>query len=396
MREIYDLNIIKFDGVVFTFHEDFMIILKNKFFENFLFDSVEYSINNFNKDYNSNEWVDGFHLYRKYSRKDVFRILNFQENPVAQNVGGYLVSHDNKNCPIFVNYHKDDDISESTKYEDKFVNHNEFDWMSKSNRKIQSKDVQSILGNKGVIRLPLFIKKNNDEGTDFYFMGNINPQLNKVEQSLINSDSGRKVSVVKIRFDLENQVIDSIYNYLHENIGIKENVSIVNKMISIDNEQLDVDFPERIVESIHTIPLFDFYAAAGTFSEMQDEKDYKPIPVPEKYATDQHFACRIKGESMNRIIPNGAICIFKKNVTGSRNGKVILFENRDFYDPDFNSAFTVKTYSSEKIISEEGWEHSAVVLKPNSYDKRFKNIVLNEENSSEIRVVGELVFVLEI
>jgi hypothetical protein len=31
--------------------------------------------------------------------------------------------------------------------------------MSKSNRKINSKDVQSILGKNGAIRLPLFIKK---------------------------------------------------------------------------------------------------------------------------------------------------------------------------------------------------------------------------------------------
>jgi hypothetical protein len=31
-------------------------------------------------------------------------------------------------------------------------------------------------------------------------------------------------------------------------------------------------------------------------------------------------------------------------------------------DPDFNSAFTIKTYSSEKIITEDGWTHSAIVL----------------------------------
>ena len=68
---------------------------------------------------------------------------------LPQNVGGYLVSPDNKHCPIFVNYHKEENISESTKYEDEFVNNKEFDWMSKSNRKLGSNDVQSILGNKG-------------------------------------------------------------------------------------------------------------------------------------------------------------------------------------------------------------------------------------------------------
>ena len=71
----------------------------------------------------------------------------------------YLLSPDNSHCHIFVNYHKEEDISESTKYEDKFLNTKELDWMSKSNRKINSNDVQSILGKKGPIRLPLFIKK---------------------------------------------------------------------------------------------------------------------------------------------------------------------------------------------------------------------------------------------
>ena len=50
-------------------------------------------------------------LYGKYSRKDVHRILNWDENPIAQNVGGYMIDPKTKTCPIFVNYHKEDDIS---------------------------------------------------------------------------------------------------------------------------------------------------------------------------------------------------------------------------------------------------------------------------------------------
>jgi hypothetical protein len=145
------------------------------------------------------------------------------ENPVAQNVGGYLVSPDNAHCPIFVNYHKEDDISESTKYEDEFINNKEFNWMSKSNRKINSNDVQSILGKNGAIRLPLFIKKNNDEGMDFYYMGEVSPELNQVEQTTMKNDSGKQVSVVKIRFNLANAVSTSMYNYLENKVTAKVN-----------------------------------------------------------------------------------------------------------------------------------------------------------------------------
>ncbi|MBK8405303.1 MAG: DUF3427 domain-containing protein [Saprospiraceae bacterium] len=183
-----------------------------------LLDSTDFSIYEFDRLFDAKNWQKGFVLYKKYSRKDVFRILNVPENPVAQNVGGYLVSPDNSHCPIFVNYHKEDHISESTKYEDQFVNNKEFDWMSKSNRTLSSNDVQSILGKNGPIRLPLFIKKNNDEGMNFYYMGEVTPELDGVQQTTIPNDQGNQLSVVKIRFNLTNPVTPTIYNYLHENV----------------------------------------------------------------------------------------------------------------------------------------------------------------------------------
>ncbi len=98
---------------------------------------------------------------------------------------------------------------------------------------------------------------------------------------------------------------------------------------------------------------------------------------------------------MNKIIPNGSICLFKKYTGGSRNGKIVLVENMDIQDPDFNSAFTIKTYSSEKIISGNSWEHTSIILRPNSFDDSFKNIVINEENGKEMKVVGVFIKVLE-
>jgi hypothetical protein len=71
-----------------------------------------------------------------------------------------------------------------------------------------------------------------------------------------------------------------------------------------------------------------------------------------------------------------------------------LVENMDIQDHDFNSAFTIKTYSSEKTTSEEDWKHTSIVLRPNSFDDSYENIIINEENSSEMRVVGEFVKIL--
>ena len=118
------------------------------------------------------------------------------------------------------------------------------------------------------------------------------------------------------------------------------------------------------------------------------------IEVPERYSNEDYFACQIKGDSMNRRIPNGAICLFKKYSGGSRNGKIVLVENYDRQDPDFNSAFTVKTYISEKTVTEEGWKHNQIVLRPNSNDDSYKDIVIDEDGGESMRVVGEFVEVL--
>jgi len=391
VNEIYDLDIIKTENGGLIFSRIFLSYLKQETFQKYLFDSTDYSICEFDKLFVSQNWKNGFVLYRKYSRKDAFRILNVSVNPIAQNVGGYLVSPDNAHCPIFVNYHKEEGISESTKYEDEFVNNKEFDWMSKSNRKIDSKDVQSILGKNGDIRRPLFIKKNNDEGMDFYYMGEVNPELNKVEQTTMTNDKGKQILVVKIRFNLENPVTAPIYTYLQENRKIRDSSS--------ENNGKTVPLVETTgfeKELLNPIPFYNFYAAAGTFSEMQSEKNFSLIEgVGKSNLNGDYFACKIVGESMNRVIPNGSICLFKANPVGSRNGKIVLIENMDIQDQDFNSAFTIKTYSSEKVFSGESFRHKSIVLRPNSFDDSYEDIILNEESALGMRVVGEFIQILK-
>lgn len=392
LNEIYDLNLISLKENVFELTPAFKTILENDIFRRHLQDLIGYSIYKFDSVYSQTSWFDGFCLYQKYSRKDVFRILNVGTNPVAQNVGGYLVDPDNKHCPIFVNYHKDEDISESTKYEDEFINNKEFTWMSKSNRKLESNDVQSILGNRGNIRLPLFIKKNNDEGIEFYYMGDIEPIKDKIEQTSMNTDTGKETSVVKIIFSLNSAIPNEMYQYLRE----KEAVNVKSKK-GIKKEKGTVTQLYENKEEVSLIPFYEFYAAAGSFSEMQENKMYELQTVAGNYKQhDGYFACRVIGESMNRVIENGALCLFKTYTGGSRNGKIVLVESFGKVDDDYNSAFTIKTYSSHKVAIDDGnWEHSSIVLKPNSYDEEYQDIVLNEEDCVDMRVVGEFVSVLD-
>lgn len=200
VHDIYKVDIVKVTNNEFVVEDYFIKQLENKIFYRYLMDSIDYAVRTYNELYKSSSFYDGFVLYRKYSRKDVFRILNWKENPVAQNVGGYIVSTDKTNCPIFVNYHKEEGISETTKYEDHFINNTEFAWMSKSNRTLNSPDVKAIMNYKYGLRLPLFIKKNNDEGTEFYYMGDVTPIDDSFEQTIMPGNNDNEVSVVKVRF----------------------------------------------------------------------------------------------------------------------------------------------------------------------------------------------------
>ena len=94
---------------------------------------------------------------------------------------------------------KEEDISETTKYEDSFIDNSKFTWMSKSRRTLTSPDVQAIQNYKEGLRIPLFVKKSNDEGTDFYYMGEMEP----IENSFRPKNMSSEEPVVQIDFKLK-------------------------------------------------------------------------------------------------------------------------------------------------------------------------------------------------
>jgi len=386
--ENLNFNFIRKDSKIVTFISnliecdvDLLEALLDLNFKNFLLDSVEYSIKSFTNLYDNSNYNDGLIRYNKYSRKDVCRLINWPKD-ISSTVYGYRTN--NEITPCFVTYHKSSDIDNDINYNDYFISPSLFAWESRSNRKLESSEIQNIISSK---RILLFVKKEDGEGTDFYYLGDVSIVKDSVKQDKMQ-DSGSPV--VHFTFDLDEPVTETLYTYLTKNDASKNNKILQNDVITLSkNESADTQTEKN------EIPFYNFYAAAGSFSEMQSEKDFELITIPERYKSkDDYFACKIKGDSMNKVIPNNSICVFKKYTGGSRNGKIVLIENQDFQDPDFNSSFTVKTYSSEKIVTDEGWNHLSIVLRPNSYDETFKNIIIDENNSSNMKVVGEFVTVL--
>jgi uncharacterized protein len=162
------------------------------------------------------------------------------------------------------------------------------------------------------------------------------------------------------------------------------------------------DMPFRIVPFdqvrpyVNAVPLVDFFAAAGDFSDPQFHEDLVWIELPFKIsARPGYFVCKIIGESMNKKIPNGSYCLFKQDEGGSRNGKIVLVESRSFSNNEDGSGYTIKQYSSEKKVDGDEWAHISITLKPLSYDNQYENIELSEEDQQTLKVVGVFECVIE-
>ncbi|MCY4779088.1 DUF2075 domain-containing protein [Sphingobacterium sp. UT-1RO-CII-1] len=144
-----------------------------------------------------------------------------------------------------------------------------------------------------------------------------------------------------------------------------------------------------------TISYYDLAIAAGGFSELQQSDSTQYIEVDERYQdSERYFACRVVGESMNKIIPNGSVCLFERYEAGSRNGLICLVESDSFEDRDFGANYTVKEYTSKKTITDEGWQHQEIILLPKSTDPTYRPIILRDEETTDLKVIGVFKMVL--
>lgn len=147
----------------------------------------------------------------KYSRKDVCRLLLWDKDE-SSTIYGYKTKH--QTCPIFVTYHKSDDISETTQYGDVFFNERVFHWYTRSNRTLASAEVDKIIRSQELgIALHLFVKKEDGEGTDFYYLGEVRPQPGSEVETIMNQKDST-VPVVTMNLELEQAVSYDLFHYL--------------------------------------------------------------------------------------------------------------------------------------------------------------------------------------
>jgi hypothetical protein len=91
-------------------------------------------------------------------------------------------------------------------------------WFSKSNRSMKSPDVQfsAKAARLGPKHLPIFVKKVDDEGISFDYLGDVRPVLDSFEVKRMKEDKGGSTPVVTMDRTLDQPVEDNFYRYLVE------------------------------------------------------------------------------------------------------------------------------------------------------------------------------------
>ena len=76
---------------------------------------------------------------------------------------------------------------------------------------MESRDVRYFKGSNTERRLPLFVKKNDDEGQEFYYLGDVTPDPDSFEQVKMRD---QRTNVVSMNLNLDQPVGESLYRYI--------------------------------------------------------------------------------------------------------------------------------------------------------------------------------------
>jgi phage repressor protein C with HTH and peptisase S24 domain len=149
--------------------------------------------------------------------------------------------------------------------------------------------------------------------------------------------------------------------------------------------------PAQVMQFRTHLPRYSLAVAAGPFLTNREDiaaEEWVETP-PDLKLHDGMFIARIQGKSMEPRIPNGSLCVFQKNVVGSRNGRLVLVRNSELGD---DNQYTVKRYKSFKKENEDGFVQTRIRLE--SLNPAYPSWDLDED-SEKYEVVAEFVRVLE-
>jgi len=167
----------------------------------------------------------------------------------------------------------------------------------------------------------------------------------------------------------------------------------------IEKEKSDLFFSDVVPpgkkEYIDFLPVYTLEAACGKFGDGREGKISRWVDVKNLRLKDKdtrRFVSQVRGDSMEPRINDGDYCLFRADVVGARNDKIVLVQHHSINDLDNGGRYTVKKYKSYKS-NKPGELNERVELIP--LNKKHDTIVLKGESDEDFKVVAEFIQVLK-
>lgn len=149
-----------------------------------------------------------------YGRKDVCRLLNWENNETGT-MYGYRIKYNT--CPIFVNYHKDDTVTNDVKYEDELIDQHTLLWYTRPKLTFESKEVQEIMSyEKTNLAIHVFVQKEVGGDPEFIYLGRAFPKLETAKELVKQGKNGKDQKIVSMEMSLEKAVPLETYDFIKQ------------------------------------------------------------------------------------------------------------------------------------------------------------------------------------
>lgn len=210
-----NLNYVILEEGVLGMHPDFGRLLREgEQYRRHVEDLLSFSAFQFQTRDQKSRLRHDLYLYGKYTRAEALLLLGWEKDMVPLNIGGYVYNKDLQVCPIFVTLEKDvASIDPGINYKDSFLSAEEVAWETKHGRDFSSPEVKAMDTQQEFgLRLPLFVKKHDDEGLSFYYMGDMTFLRKELREKLTGTRGTRPI--VAMWFRMQKRVEESLYRYL--------------------------------------------------------------------------------------------------------------------------------------------------------------------------------------
>ncbi|MBU3227094.1 DUF3427 domain-containing protein [Clostridium algidicarnis] len=197
----------------YNISKSFKYHLENNDFKYMVEELIDFGIERYKKFYSNRYMNTSLQLYEKYTYEDVCRLLEWKKEEVPLNIGGYKFDKTTKTYPVFINYKKSSDITDSINYEDRFQSPSQLIAISKVGRTITSDDiVQAYSAEENGVEMSLFVRKNKDDkvSKEFYFLGKIKAIGKPIQFIMKNTNK----TAVEIKYQLVTPIREDIYDYI--------------------------------------------------------------------------------------------------------------------------------------------------------------------------------------